>query len=497
MKPLRHLLFATLSLALTVGLISADTPPNAGILEDSATRQAQLKRAFEAFRNKLAQLAGRLDSGSVEDKARANSLRKALKLIGDQGTEGRFDSIIRALSGKDTSDNLDTLRSIVQDNKDLRKDLQSILEMLLEGDPAKAREKKIENLAKMLEKLKEVRDKQARLHAQTERGTRDNKELAPPQDKLAEQTKDILMPQGEETGEVEKARESIRTPLENAVREQVKAGKQLSGDKGKDAGESQGRALDEIEKAIRILEDQLLQERQEERQDRLLDLKARCKKMLALQIDVRDANELLDRDIRKAERPSVAHGARANRLADKQSTILFEVESALKLVKAEGTAVAFVEVFEGLSNDVEAVRDQLARADTGRVTQATIEDVIDTLREMILALEKSIGEQPPPNAPRPPRPGPRPPKPIVDLLQQLKMVMGMQKRIHERTALYSMRIPGEQLPELPASATAQEKRLHETTNRKLRALSDRQERLGKVTREVGKQTDAQQGTRID
>ncbi len=501
MKVLRHLLFASMPLVLIAGLATAEptarTTNRTNVLEDSAVRQAQLKRAFEAFRNKLAQLVGRLDTGSDEDKLRAQALRKALKLIGEQGTEARFDTLIRSLSGKDSGDDIDALRSIVQDNTTLRKDLQSILKLLLEGDPAKAREKKIESLAKLLDRLKAARDKQARLHAQTERGTRDDKDLAQAQDKLAEQTKAILRPQGEETPAAEKARESIRRPIESAAREQEKAGRELSGDKGKDAGAAQGQALDALDEAIRILEDQLVQERQEERQDRLLDLKARCKRILAMQIEVRDANLVLDRDIQKLGKPGVAHGARANKLADKQSTILFEVESALKPLKAEGSAVAFVEVFEGVSNDMETIRDRLARIDTGRVTQSTIGDVIETLEEIIKALEKSIGESPPPNTPRPPRTGPRPEKPIVDLLQQLKMVLGMQKRIHDRTALYGKQFQGEQLLELPLSATAEEKSRHEKTKKELRSLSGRQDRLGKVTREVGKQAEALGGTRID
>ena len=123
--------------------------------------------------------------------------------------------------------------------------------------------------------------------------------------------------------------------------------------------------------------------------------------------------------------------------------------------------------------------------------------MIETLEEIIKALEKSIGESTPPNTPRPPRPGPRPEKPIVDLLQQLKMVLGMQKRIHDRTALYGKQFQGEQLLELPLSATGEEKSRHEKTNKELRSLSDRQDRLGKVTREVGKQAEALGGTRID
>ncbi|MFM7150721.1 MAG: hypothetical protein ACKO23_12840, partial [Gemmataceae bacterium] len=57
------------------------------LIEDTATRQAQLKRAFESFRQRLVIMAGRLENGTDKDKEKAKGLRKALKLASELGTE--------------------------------------------------------------------------------------------------------------------------------------------------------------------------------------------------------------------------------------------------------------------------------------------------------------------------------------------------------------------------------------------------------------------------
>src|SRR5262245_63783385 len=49
-------------------------------VENTAVRQAQLKRSFEQFRAKLAVLAGRLEtSPNVKDQEKAKAMRAALK----------------------------------------------------------------------------------------------------------------------------------------------------------------------------------------------------------------------------------------------------------------------------------------------------------------------------------------------------------------------------------------------------------------------------------
>src|SRR4051812_11129066 len=88
--------------ALTFALQAAEPPLKAdpkGVIAESAVRQAQLNRAYEAFRVKLAVLAGRLDvSTDVKDQDRAKAIRKALGLAGERGTDGKFEGFLRSLA---------------------------------------------------------------------------------------------------------------------------------------------------------------------------------------------------------------------------------------------------------------------------------------------------------------------------------------------------------------------------------------------------------------
>src|SRR3954469_10293205 len=69
------------------------------LVTDSLARQQALKRAFESFRQRLAILANRLEGGTDADKEKAKQLKKALSVANELGTEAKFDSMIRALSG--------------------------------------------------------------------------------------------------------------------------------------------------------------------------------------------------------------------------------------------------------------------------------------------------------------------------------------------------------------------------------------------------------------
>jgi hypothetical protein len=502
---IRHILLGLMVLAPLAALGAQPGAKVKGdpkiLIADTATRQAQLKRAFEAFRQKLAVMAGRLEaSDSERDRDRAKALRRALAAAGDRGVELKFDTLIAALNAKGADKNLDLLGQVVRDNKELRQDLKALIALLTDDGRDKRLADRREDATKLLEKLKELRNKQARLQALGERGKHDNKELAKKQEKVTGETRAVLPPgkpddKPKPAGE-EKPIELVRKPVEEAVKEQEKAGGKLGKGDGDGAGAAQGRAVGKLDEAIRRLEDIVRQTRKEERERALNNLLARCKKMLALQTEILDGTEQIARELRKSgeKEPSLAQAARANKLADRQVESLREADAALKMVKEEGTAVAFAEVFEQVRKDMEVVKDRLGRADVASVTQAIENDLVETIKDIIRALEKAINEDEPPPPPGPPGDGPSGKPKLVSLLQQLKMILAMQRRVHDRTELYGKRYKGEQAP-LPASAANEkERKKFERIRKELKDLAGRQERIGKVTREVGKEAGAQ---RID
>lgn len=501
MHSIRHVLAIGL-VGLLFGLHTrADNKPKSDpkgvdpkvLLEDSATRQAQLKRAFETFHNRLSVYAGRLENGTPEDKKKAQTLRKALQSIREMGTTGRFDSLIGGLTKKNADQNIDVLSGIVKDNKELRQDLQRILALLLDGDAKKLAERKA-RAKELLDKLKEVRDKQSRLQVQTEMGKQDNKTLAKTQDKVTEATKGTLQPPENADEQNIEEIETVKKPVEEAVKQQGMASKQLQGNNSRGAGESQDKAVAKLDEAIKKLEDLLKQLREEERQQKLADLLARCRKMLAQQIEVRDGTDKLEKDISKTKtgKPELLHAARSAKLADQELIIVRDCLAALKLVRSEETAVAFAEILDQVHKDMDTVHSRLERTDVNQVTLQIEDDVIATLQDIIKALERAMQEpQDPEDNPRN-RQGKQGDRKLVNFLQQLKMIQAMQRRINQRTQLYGKTYVGEQAPVPEVAKTAQEKEQLHLVDKELKDLAGRQDKLSKVTREMSRQPEARQ-----
>jgi len=166
MKTLRHGLMLACLVAAGLG-VRAEQPfkgnPKVAI-GDSAVRQAQMQRAFESFRQKLALVAGRLETSKDDrDRDRAKVLRKAMSVIGDSGVDAKFEALVRGLSTKGAERDLDLLSRVVRDNKELRDDLRRIIALLTEdGRDASLKQRELE-LKELLAKLKAMKSGQQRL----------------------------------------------------------------------------------------------------------------------------------------------------------------------------------------------------------------------------------------------------------------------------------------------------------------------------------------------
>jgi hypothetical protein len=123
------------------------------------------------------------------------------------------------------------------------------------------------------------------------------------------------------------------------------------------------------------------------------------------------------------------------------------------------------------------VQRRLKITDVGDVTVAIEQDICETLREMIKALEKAKKDlEDKKNPPKPPPDMPPPPpqdQKLIEKLAELKMIKAMQLRVNARTELYSRRYTGEQANEDGIRA-------------ELRELSDRQDRIRDVAIKMAK-----------
>jgi hypothetical protein len=276
----------------------------------------------------------------------------------------------------------------------------------------------------------------------------------------------------------------IKKKIEDANKYQDRAEDNLRKDNRKDAGDDEETAVAKLREAQKQLEDLLRQLREEEIERLLARLEARCQKMLAMQIAVRDGTVDLDKVIQanpKAE-PTRADQQASNVLSDKEEEIVREARAGLKLLEAEGSAVAFAEVFQQVKGDMETVAVRLRKTDTGVVTVTIENQIIDTLKEMIEALKKARADNK--NKGQSGPSGPPPDPKLIDLLAELKMIRSMQKRVNARTELYGKQYAGEQAPPPERATSPDERERYDRIQTELKDLSKRQEKISKVTHDI-------------
>jgi hypothetical protein len=239
-----------------------------------------------------------------------------------------------------------------------------------------------------------------------------------------------------------------RKQVQDANEYQKQAEKELDKDNRDDASKQQDKALKELEAARKKLEEILRQLREEELERLLAHLEARCQRMLQMQIEVRDGTVRVFRAIEETpdKKAGRVEEQKAIQLSDREQQIVDEATKAINLLQAEGSAVAFPEVFLQVREDMRHVVRRLGKADVGTVTQVIENDIIATLKEMIEALKKAQKQMQANKGQSQPNPKP-PNQKLIDLIAELKMIRSLQVRINSRTKVYAEKYQGEQAAE--------------------------------------------------
>jgi hypothetical protein len=276
------------------------------------------------------------------------------------------------------------------------------------------------------------------------------------------------------------AQKKIQEGVENQEKAENKIAKN-----DKKATEDQDEAIKKLNEAKKQLEELLRQLREEEIERVLAQLQQRCEKMLAMQIAVRDGTVSLDRAIDRKD-PTREQQQQSNVLSDKEEEILREAGKAEAIVRAEGSAVAFGEVFQQLRGDMTTAAARLRRTDTGPLTVSIENDIIATLQEMVEALKKARKENQNKQQQQQQQGGGQQNQRLIDLIAELKMIRSMQVRVNSRTVQYGRQYEGEQAPPLSAAADAKARELFEAIQNELHDLAVRQDKIKKVTDDIAK-----------
>jgi len=232
--------------------------------------------------------------------------------------------------------------------------------------------------------------------------------------------------------------------------------------------EDQEEAIAALQRARSQLERILRQYREEEIIQRLQALETRLRRMLQMQHAIRSRIESLDDQLTAAEddesllRPKLMQVAR---LGQDQAHVTREADIAILLLREDGTAASFEEMLQQARFDMSDVESRLEKVDLGLQTRLIVDSVINTLQELISAVERAKQESE--NRQRDAQTGQTdagsPNQALISLIAELRLIRSMQQRVNDRTILYEMqrRQPNADLPDL-------ERRVEELTRQQTR-----------------------------
>ncbi|QVL34717.1 hypothetical protein KIH39_12650 [Telmatocola sphagniphila] len=482
------------------------------VSKELVARQQELKRQFGEFSKALLTLAQNYEkSERVEDKDKAKTLRKAIDLVEKDAIENKFSNLIRIIS-KSNDISINEVQQAIGQNEELARSLREILSLLLSDDElARIKEEK-ERLEKQLAELKGLLRDQKQLRAMNESDRADKKRLSKDQDQVAKKTDELAKKMGAESkpsdakpkpgdpkpgdpkpgdpkpsqpgqpkdGDPKPGQPSPpknqppKSPgadqVQKAVPDQQDATKKLGEEKKEDAAKKQTEAIDKLTKAQEELEKRLKQLREEELKRILAALEARCNKMLTMQIDVYENTKIIQQIVLKnADRkPTKLEFQKAQQQSDKESDIIAEADKVLEILKAEGSAVAFPDVFEEVRRDMISVKERLRKGITDDKTQLIEEDIIAALKEIIAALKKQQQEGSSGSGGGGGSPSDQK---LLNELAELKLIRSLQVRVNERTKAYSRKFEGEQADD-------------EVIRKDLHDLAEKQEKIWTMTKNM-------------
>jgi len=442
----------------------------ADIKNEAALKEMLIAQRYRDFEQHLLRLAQRLEKSSkAEDRDKAKQLKEALETAGKSGINTRFEKLI-ALLRESKATNLAEVKEAIDHGERLVKDMREMLALITkDGDieKNKALQKRLAELIKALEAL--IRNqKLVRVHTEKESMPKD--ELRKGQDKVRDNT-DNFAKDMEDKNQPGHDRLPGKDLVRDAVKDQGVASANIAASNKDGASDSQSAAIDKLVKVRDALDKLLKQLREEELKAILASLQARCELMLAMQIEVQEgtlgvAKAVKTRDGGKA---AAEDHRKSSHLAGREGNIVSEADQAIRIVKEEGSANAFLEVFQQLRLDMANVQRRLDKTDAGTLTLNLEQDIIDTLKEMIEALKKA--QQPGGGGGGGGGGNPNANGDLVDKLAQLKMIRSMQMKVNKRTELIGKQFDGEQPDELDL-------------RRDLRELGERQSNIQQVTRDI-------------
>ena len=385
-------------------------------------------------------------SGNSNPKQSA-LLKKALLESKDKLLVQRFETLVNALDRRQLSD-------AVAGQTEIEQDLHLILKLLESVNRDESREQEKEAVKELLKDLEEILHRERALKNQTQQQESQN---LPPlektqrdtrlrtqtlRDRIAEQESGVRSQESDDGSQESTPSTPTQRTLHAALERMKQAEEKLRNAEKEEAVETIEEAIAELQRVKEELEKILRQLREEELMQTLEKLGERFKRMLQQEQTIRSQTETLFHEMSGESLPETRQTKiRADRLAVDQQSVIEDAESALLLLREDGTAQAMVESLLQARFDMTDVKNRLAQTSVDATTLFVVDAVIDALQEMLEAIHAAKAEvrkrQENTESPQPPGGGE---EPLIQLLAELRMIHSMQRRVNERTARYDAEI---------------------------------------------------------
>jgi len=432
------------------------SPPKPSLVEDQQAIVLRYKRFSQVLQEMTEYLRG-------TEPDRAALLSQVSRKSNETQIVEKMNRLIELIEkGK--------LGEAIEEEEELVAGLQAILDMMNSEDRAKELAEEKARIEAYLKDLNRLIGGQRDIRASTERGEQ-GQQLAPQQQTLEKQTGRLReqIQKGDKSGKGKSPQEDSESQnqksppngenpdskseqgkeqpgaseLQKAQQSMQEALEKLNKNQGREASEQQDQALLELEKAKQKLEEILRQLREEERDRRLVGLEERLQRLLAGELVIFTETAQVA-EVPEQERTS-RHRNKGIQLSRQQNELGLDAEKLLRLLHEEGSAVAFPEVVNQVRDDMQGIAARLGKGDFGELTQSMESDVIASLKEMILALQKQMEE----NRRKKmqsgqPQQGPPSDPELVQKLAELKILRSLQIRINSRTKQIGNLVTGDQ-----------------------------------------------------
>ncbi|MFN9712687.1 MAG: hypothetical protein ACK57G_02650 [Planctomycetota bacterium] len=461
-------------------LEAASNPTRSGLLMQAAQLSKQLATQQRLLQASDLLAKGQFSRAITEQEASRENLKKLLELLQSENRSSRLkderkrledilkdirriENIQRSTRGR-TEAGQDS-QSAAEDQKDIDRQLEKTEAELKPEKPEKPERSDQSDQSDQSEKSQQSE--------QSEKSEKSEKSEQSEQSQQSEKSE-----QSEQSdGKPESREQQARKRVERARKRMQQAEKKLREERRKEAVEEQQRAEEELQKAIVELERILMQLREEEIERAIVDLETRLRRMYDWEKAIRDSTEKLSALSGEAKDRQLE--IQSNKLSIEQMKVAMEGQRALLLLQDEGSSQAFPEALQQVNNDAQSVVKRLVASDVSEMTLAIEDEILGALEEMLDSLkqvQKQREENKQQQGSGQQGGGGSEEQPLVDKLAELRLIKTLQLRVNRRTD----RLANETSNPNDLIGQVADPRLLE----ELKALSDRQQKIQEVTREI-------------